>query len=78
MPKYRINIFYVISLICTFILIGYIWFIFLPQFEGTMEYQAIKTIVLFIIFLLFISIGIQLFLLKTQQKSEKSNDLNSK
>ncbi len=73
MPKYRVNIFYVISLICTFVLMGYIWFIFLPYFEGTLEYQAIKTIALFVILLLFLSAGIQLFLIRTQSKSKKSN-----
>ena len=70
MPKYRVklNVFYVISLICTLILIVYVWFIFLPQFEGALEYQAVKTIVLFIIFLLLISLGIQLFLLKSKPR----------
>jgi len=66
MPK--VNVFYVISLICTLILIVYAWFIFLPQFEGASEYQAVRTLVLFIIFLLLISAGIQLFLLKSKPR----------
>ncbi|MCD6470170.1 hypothetical protein J7L29_05165 [Candidatus Bathyarchaeota archaeon] len=68
MPKYKVNVFYVISLICTLILIVYSWFIFLPQFEGTLEYQAVRTLILFIILLLLISAGIQLFLLRPKPR----------
>jgi len=43
-------------------LIFYIWFVFLPVFEYTLEYRLIKNIALVITALLSISAGIQLFL----------------
>jgi len=53
--KFRFNIFFVISIICIFLLIGYIWFVFLPTLEGALEYDAIRTIAVIITVLLVIS-----------------------
>lgn len=55
MVKFKFNIFFVISIICIFLLIGYIWFVFLPTLEGALEYGAIKTIAIIITILLAIS-----------------------
>ena len=62
MAKFRINIFFVISLVCLLILIGYLWIIFLPSFERSINYEAVKVIVTIVTILLSIS-GILIFLL---------------
>jgi len=59
--KFRFNIFFVISLVCISLLIGYIWLYFLPIFQGSLEYDAIKTVVIVITILLAIS-GVLTFL----------------
>jgi H+/Cl- antiporter ClcA len=60
-------------LVCTIILIGYLWFIYLPQFEGTAEYQPIRIIVLFVILLLLLAAGAQIILMRRPPKTEEIN-----
>jgi len=62
MAKFKVNIFYIFSAMCTLLLIGYFWFAFLPQFEGYSEYPAIKTVISSITALLLVALGIQVFL----------------
>lgn len=69
MARFRINIFYLISSICLFILVGYVWFIFLPMFEYAAEYEFVKNIVLVMTVLLSISAIIQLFLSITKKET---------
>jgi len=69
LTRIRINIFYLISSICLFIFIGYIWFIFLPMFEYAAEYEFVKSIALVITVLLSISAIIQLFMSITKKEA---------
>ncbi len=61
MARFKFNIFYVISIVCILLLIGYIWIIFLPIFEGSLEYDAIRSIAILITILLAISTVLTLF-----------------
>jgi len=71
MPKSQINVFYMISLICTLILICYVWFVLLPQFESLIEYQSIRASVLLIIAMLFAAAALQVFLLLKPPKQQE-------
>ncbi|MBS7639991.1 MAG: hypothetical protein QW804_00925 [Candidatus Bathyarchaeia archaeon] len=71
MSKYGAKIFWVISLILTFILMGYLWFFFLPQFEGKVEYQSMRIIVLFVILMLIAAAGAQIVLLRRPSRPEE-------
>ncbi len=55
LAKPRLNIFYIISVVCIFILIGYLWLVFLPTLWGALEYESIKLIVIMITLLLFVA-----------------------
>lgn len=55
MAKFKFNIFFVISIVCIFLLIGYLWFFFLPTFEGALEYDTIKNVTMIITAILVIS-----------------------
>jgi len=61
MVKFKFNIFFVVSIVCISLLIGYIWLFFLPVFEGSLEYDTIRNIVMVITILLAIS-GVLTFL----------------
>lgn len=74
MPSQGMKIFQVILLMVTFILIGYLWFIFLPQYEGKVEYPSIRIIVLFAILLLVLAAGAQIILLRRPPKYEEFNE----
>ncbi|RLI36583.1 hypothetical protein DRO55_03260 [Candidatus Bathyarchaeota archaeon] len=63
MVKFKFNIFYVISIICILLLIGYFWFNFLPSFEGTLQYEEVRNVIILIT--IFLSIAIVLVLLST-------------
>ncbi|MBS7606809.1 MAG: hypothetical protein QW502_01925 [Candidatus Bathyarchaeia archaeon] len=63
MGERKINIFYLISFICTLILIGYIGLVFFPVISSYPEMQPIVPITLLIIGLLGVAAGIELFLL---------------
>jgi len=71
LARFRINIFYVISSICSLLLVGYVWFIFLPTYENTLHYEVIRSITIMIVMLLLISAGIQIFLSIIKEKSQK-------
>lgn len=62
MSRFRINIFYVFSSICSLLLVGYIWLVFLPTYVNAVEYESIKTLTFIITAFLLFSAGIQLFL----------------
>ena len=62
MSRFRINIFYVFSSICSLLLVGYIWLVFLPTYVNAVEYESIKTLAFIITAFLLFSAGIQLFL----------------
>lgn len=59
----KINIFYLISLICTLVLIAYIWFIFIPQLDVYTDMMGIKTVLIMVLVLLSAAAAIQFFLL---------------
>ncbi|MCX8170820.1 MAG: hypothetical protein N3E47_02430 [Candidatus Bathyarchaeota archaeon] len=67
----KINIFYLISFICTIILTIYIWLVFLPQLSGYPGQEPISLIILVVIALLLVAAGIQLFLLISSPQSEE-------
>lgn len=67
----RINIFYLISLICTLVLIAYIWFIFIPQLNAYADMMGIKTVLIMVIVLLSAAAAIQFFLLIRPPQSEE-------
>ncbi|MBS7648637.1 MAG: hypothetical protein QXK89_04155 [Candidatus Bathyarchaeia archaeon] len=67
----KINIFYLLSFICTIFLIAYISLIFLPQAASYVEYPGIRLFMIAIIALLLIAAGIQLFLLVKPPQSEE-------
>ncbi|MBS7634169.1 hypothetical protein KEJ34_01530 [Candidatus Bathyarchaeota archaeon] len=67
----RINIFYLISLICTLVLIAYICFIFIPQFNAYTDMMGIKTVLIMVIVLLSTAAAIQFFLLIRPPQSEE-------
>jgi len=64
--SYRgINIFYLISFLCTLILIAYIGLIFFPQVSSytETEMESVTTIIIIVIALLIVAACIQFFLL---------------
>ncbi|MEM2341696.1 MAG: hypothetical protein QXX94_03625 [Candidatus Bathyarchaeia archaeon] len=66
MSDHKINIFYLISFLCTVILIIYVGLIFFPQvadYISNPEMKSVIIIVAVIIALLIIAAGLQLFLL---------------
>jgi|GEM_PF-1146879 len=67
----KINIFYLISFICTIILAAYIWLVFVPQFSGYPEQESFSLAIFLVIALLLVAAGIQLFLLISSSHSEE-------
>lgn len=67
----KINIFYLVSFICTIILVAYIWLIFLPQLSGLPGQEQLSPMIFLIIALLLVAAGIQLFLLISSPQSEE-------
>lgn len=55
MVKFRLNIFFVIAILCVLVLIGYLWLVLLPIFEGSLEYARIRRTVTFLTALLLLS-----------------------
>jgi hypothetical protein len=74
MAGLRVNIFHVIAFVCSMLLVGYSWFIFLPPFEGAQEYPYIRNVVILLTVLLLIASGIQIFLSIRGEETEQ-NDL---
>lgn len=56
MVKFRFNIFYFISIVCLFLLIGYVWFSILPLFSGYLEYNTVRSLAILVTALLGVSI----------------------
>jgi len=67
----KINIFYLISLICILILIAYIWLVITPQIYGCAGQESIFAVILLITVLLSVAAGIQLFLLISSVRQEE-------
>lgn len=55
MVKFRLNIFFVMAILCILVLVGYLWLVLLPIFEGSLEYAQIRRIVTFSTALLLLS-----------------------
>jgi len=45
MKPARLNIFHVFSIVCVFLLIGYLWLVYLPLYIGAEAYTGVKTMV---------------------------------
>jgi Kef-type K+ transport system membrane component KefB len=66
MSDRKINVFYMISFICTIVLIAYVGLVFLPEmlaYVGQLEAEPVITVISIIIVLLIIAACLQLFLL---------------
>ena len=70
MARFKVNIFYMISAVCSLALVGYAWFVFLPSFQGANEYTSIMNVVILLTVLLLIVSALQIVLsLKTEETS---------
>ena len=81
MASFKLNIFYVISAVCSLALIVYAWLAFLPSFEGATEYLPVRNIVVLLTALLLVVSAIQIVLsVKGEETSldDTSRDLNDK
>jgi len=67
---FRVNIFYIFSLVCTLVLVGYFWFTFLPLFEGSYEYASVRIMIGILTALLLAVAAIQVFLAIRKEKEE--------
>jgi hypothetical protein len=74
MARFKVNIFYVFSAICSLALVGYAWLIFLPSFQGAAEYSSVRYVVIIVTVLLLIVSCIQAIL---SVKVEKAQSVNS-
>jgi hypothetical protein len=54
--------------VCTLVLIGYLWLVFLPLFESSFEYESVRVIIIFLTVILIITMGIQVFLAVRMKK----------
>ncbi|MEM1990281.1 MAG: hypothetical protein QW782_06570, partial [Candidatus Bathyarchaeia archaeon] len=70
MPKSSMKAFYVMTLICTILIICYLWFVFLPQFEGKLEYPSVRMVVSYVILLLLAAACAQIYLLKRPSRPD--------
>ncbi len=71
LARLKVNVFYVISAVCSLALIGYAWFAFLPSFEGAAEYWSVRNVVILLTVLLLVVSGIQFVLsVKTEEISQ--------
>jgi hypothetical protein len=55
LAKFKFNIFFLISIICILILVGYLWIVFLPTYERTLEYDAMRNVIILITAMLSVS-----------------------
>ena len=81
MAKLKLNIFYLISAVCSLALIAYAWLAFLPSFEGATEYPSVRNIVVLLTALLLVVSAIQVVLsVKREETSlaDTARDLNGK
>ena len=56
MAKFKVNIFFIFSIVCMSLLVGYTWFNFLPLFRGSPEYDTIRNVAIFVTILLAVAI----------------------
>lgn len=75
MARLKINIFYVISSVCSLLLVGYAWFVFLPTFSGTDVYGAVQYIVILLTVLLIAVSGIQIFLSIRREETQEDESI---
>ena len=66
----KVNVFYMIAAVCSLLLVAYAWFMFLPTYEGELEYYFVRNIIMVLTVLLLISAGIQMFLSMTKEESK--------
>ena len=71
MAKVKVNIFYVISAVCTLLLVAYLWLMFLPSFADSPDYPGVRTIVFILTILVLAAAGIQVFLAIEKEKESK-------
>ena len=67
MAKFRFNIFYVLSIIGTLFLVGYLWVFFLPTFEHSLGYHVVRNVVVFLTVLLIASAILTLLQMKISE-----------
>ncbi len=73
MARLKINIFYLISSICSLLLVGYAWFVFLPPFNDTPVYSAVQYVVILLTVLLIAVSGIQIFLSIRREETQEDD-----
>ncbi|RJS89443.1 hypothetical protein CW705_07560 [Candidatus Bathyarchaeota archaeon] len=71
MARSEINIFYIISFLCSILLIGYIWLVFLPAFENSVAYDSIRNVAFLVTALLLVSAAIQIFLAVIKERPRR-------
>ncbi len=72
MARFKVNIFYVISAVCSLALVIYAWLAFLPSFQGATEYPSIRNVVILLTVLLLVVTTIQVVL--SVKREEISRD----
>jgi len=70
---FRINFFNLMAAICTFLLVIYAWFMFLPMFEGINQYSDVRNIITVLSVLLIVVSGFQ-FYVAIQKEKPKPED----
>lgn len=73
LPRFKINIFYVISSVCSLVLVGYSWLVFLPAFKDTAEYAAVQNMVILLTVLLVAVSGMQIYLSVKREETQTDN-----
>ncbi|HIE13690.1 TPA: hypothetical protein EYP70_00285 [Candidatus Bathyarchaeota archaeon] len=66
MVKFRLNIFFVIAIVCILLLVGYLWLVLLPAFEGSMQYQGVRIAVITMTAFLALSVLLLIMSMKTE------------
>lgn len=74
MARFKVNIFYMISAVCSLALIGYAWLAFLPSFEGAGEYSSIRYVVILLTVLLLVVVAIQIVLSVKREEIPRNED----
>jgi hypothetical protein len=69
--RFKVNIFYGISAVCSLALVAYAWFVFLPSFEATGEYESIRYVVILLTILLVAVSGIQIVMSVVREGTEE-------
>ena len=72
MARFKVNIFYVISAVCSLALVIYAWLAFLPSYQGATEYPSIRNVVILLTVLLLVVTTIQVVL--SVKREEISRD----